>query len=235
MATTDPTPTRHAIQRVRHPLLRRTLTVVAIEQRSARMRRICFESPTLDGFLSPSPDDHVKLFFPSARGEPAMRDFTPRAFDTQRRTLSIDFALHEGGPATEWASRAQLGDTLDIGGPRGSRLVTDDFDWYLLVADESALPALGRWVESLRPGVPVMTLACIADDAERQVVTTRAEWTARWITRGAPSERDAALLLEALTDLEPPRGDVRAHPRAWVRASGYWQRGERAAHLELED
>ncbi|HVK64734.1 MAG TPA: hypothetical protein VM694_09675 [Polyangium sp.] len=34
---------------------------------------------------------------------------------------------------------------------RGSLVVPDDFDWYVFVSDESALPAIGRWIESLRP------------------------------------------------------------------------------------
>jgi NADPH-dependent ferric siderophore reductase len=246
---------RHAIANVRHELVRRTLTVCRVEQLTSRMRRICFESPALGSFVSGSPDDHVKLFFPVEGGEPALRDFTPRAFSSAQHTLTIDFALHDAGPATQWAASARVGDTLEIGGPRGSRVVPDDFDWYLMVGDESALPAMGRWVEALREGVPVTTVACIANEGERQQLLTRASWRPTWVERGEPGERDAERLLACLSTFEPLAGDgfvwvaaelsiaravrsyfveQRGHPRAWVRASGYWQRGERGAHAELD-
>ena len=76
-----------------------------------------------------------------------MRDFTPRRFDSKTATLVIDFALHDAGPATRWALGARAGDRLEIGGPKSSKVVPDDFDGYLLVGDESALPAIGRRVE----------------------------------------------------------------------------------------
>ena len=50
---------------------------------------------------------------------------------------------HDGGPATSWAKAAVPGDTLEIGGPRGPTIVANDFDWFLLVGDETALPAIG--------------------------------------------------------------------------------------------
>jgi NADPH-dependent ferric siderophore reductase len=55
------------------------------------------------------------------------------------RTLTIDFAIHLAGPH-QWAAAAKVGDRLDIGGPRGSAVVPDDFDWYLLIGDEARCP-----------------------------------------------------------------------------------------------
>jgi NADPH-dependent ferric siderophore reductase len=82
----------HQIIRVRHELRRRKLVVSGVESLTPRMRRIRFTSPELADFHSPSPDDHIKLFFPrhdAPAGEPVMRDFTPRAFDNAERTLTI--------------------------------------------------------------------------------------------------------------------------------------------------
>jgi NADPH-dependent ferric siderophore reductase len=187
----------------------------------------------------------VKLFFPAPDGEPAMRDFTPRAFDAARQTLTIDFALHAAGPATGWAAAAQPGHTLEVGGPRGSSLVPDDFDWYVLVGDESALPALGRWTEALRADVPVFTFVTVADARETQALSTRASWRPTWLTRGEPGTQDGALLRRALSGFTPPAGEgfvwiageaslvrelrthfieERAHPGAWLKAASYWHR-----------
>ena len=237
-------PTRHAIGRVQHALRMRTLVVSGVEQLTPRMRRIRFTTDALEGFHSPAADDHVKLFFPTPPGaEPVMRDFTPRAFDPATRTLTVDFALHESGPATEWAARAQVGQQLGVGGPRGSHLVPDDFDWYLLVGDESALPAIGRWVEGLRAGVPVTTAVLVADAQEQQHLSTRAAWSPVWVRRERAGREDGALLRRALADFQPPAGDgfvwiagegalvrelrthfveQRGHPAAWVQAKSYW-------------
>jgi len=207
-------------------------------------------------FVSASPDDHMKLFFPQPQGEPAMRDFTPRAFDTAAGTLAIDFALHDEGPATQWAANAKIGDKLEIGGPRGSQILPDDFDWYLLIGDESALPAMGRRVKELRPGVPVTTLAVIVHPYEEQRFATQAAWTPIWLARGEPSEDDAECLLERLSAIELPPGDgfvwiageaaivrrlrshmleERRHPKAWLKAAGYWQRGRSDGHVAIDD
>jgi NADPH-dependent ferric siderophore reductase len=42
--------------------------------------------------------------------------------------------------------------------------VPDDFDWYLLIGDETALPAIGRRVEELRADVSVTTFVLMEAD-----------------------------------------------------------------------
>jgi len=248
---------RHQIARIRRDVRKRTLTVSSIERLTPRMLRLGFTSTELRDFESAAHDDHIKLFFPStatADGKPCMRDFTPRTFDTKQGRLMIDFALHEAGPATRWAASAQIGDTLEIGGPRGSAVVPDDFDWYLLIGDETALPAIGRRVEELRAGVPVATFV-VADAGEAQSFETKALWTPRWITR-APGTDDATLLRAALADHVLPDGEgfvwiaaeasvartlrtymveERRHPKEWTKAAGYWKRGAADTHERIED
>ena len=245
---------RHRIIRLRHDLRRRLLIVSSIERLSPRMRRISFTSPDLHDFDSPAHDDHIKLFFPVTDDRTEMRDFTPRRFDRDRRHLAIDFALHETGPATQWAESAKVGDTLEIGGPRGSSVVPDDFDWYLLIGDETALPAIGRRVEELREGVPVATFV-VTEPGESQIFETRARWTPYWIARDAGTD-DAALLRDALATYHLPTGegfvwiaaeasvartlrtyiiDARGQPKSWTKAAGYWKRGLADAHERIED
>ena len=135
------TETRHRIERVRQEPKRRRLTVASKERLTPSMLRLTFTSPDLADFSSPAPDDHIKLFLPDPvhPGQEVMRDYTPRAFDAARKILTIDFAIsppqdgrpdgrpmHEAGPAKAWALAAQVGDRLEIGGPRGSTMVADD-------------------------------------------------------------------------------------------------------------
>jgi NADPH-dependent ferric siderophore reductase len=87
---------KHEITRVRKDSVRRTLQVAAKEHLTPRMLRIVFHSEALQGFDSPSPDDHIKIFLPANGDEkPISRDFTPRAWDLEAGTITIDFALHE--------------------------------------------------------------------------------------------------------------------------------------------
>jgi NADPH-dependent ferric siderophore reductase len=256
LTSRDAIAARHQLVRVRHEVRRRSLSVASVQRLTPRMQRIVFTSPELRDFTSAGPDDHVKLFFPSEDGGPAcMRDYTPRMFDTLTGSLTIDFALHEAGPATSWAARAKVGDTLDIGGPRGSTVVPDDFDWYLLVGDETALPAMGRRVEELRPGAAVTTFAVVERAEERQAFQSQAQLRSFWIAREGQPLDDASLLRFALDDYVLPPGDgfvwiaaeartaralrgymmdTRGHPKSWIKASGYWSRGAEAVHETFE-
>ena len=242
----------HQILSVWRDARRRTLVVERITRLTPGMLRIRFVSPELADFESPAPDDHVKVFLSDVAAGRGMRDYTPRAFNRSEQWLELDFALHDAGPATRWAMNARVGDRLSVGGPRGSTIVADDFDWYLFVADETGLPAIGRWLEELRRGVPVTTVVAVADDAERQRIGTRADWTAHWACRnGAPLSDDPRMLLSAVRALQLPPGDgyiwiagesaisrtlrdhfvqERGHPSRWLRASGYWVRGAAGAH-----
>src|ERR1700729_424069 len=177
-----------APRRVRHEPRRRTLTVRQVETIAAHMIRVTL-SGDLDGFTSLGFDDHVKLFFPdgtkNAEGVPNMlgRDFTPRRYDPIKNTLEIDFAIHDAGPATRWAAQARPGQTLSIGGPRGSFVIPTAYDWHLLIADETGLPAIGRRLAELPAGTRVVVLGEIAGPADELAFDTKTNVTVTWAHR----------------------------------------------------
>jgi AraC-like DNA-binding protein len=74
-----------------------------------------------EDFTTPSADDRIKLYVPSEAGDLAARDFTPRHFDAEAKTLTIDIALHSAGPAIRWAEQAQAGDVVELLVAPGSR------------------------------------------------------------------------------------------------------------------
>lgn len=249
--------TRHRIERVRREPKRRRITVSQARAVTTNMRRIEFVSPDLADFESLGPDDHIKLFVPDSASPQgvAMRDYTPRAYDVGRRSLTIDFALHEAGPATAWAMRAAPSDSIEIGGPRGSLVVADDFDHYLLVGDETALPAIGRRVEGLREGARVTTVVVIDNSSDVQQFASHADWRPIWVFRSDRNKDDATLLREAVAEWSAPEGDgyvwiaaealaaralkdfilqERGHPRAWLKAAGYWVRGRAGESEKFE-
>jgi NADPH-dependent ferric siderophore reductase len=209
----------HAIHRVTHEIKRRRLQVLRVVDITPRMRRITLGGPELAGFVSLGSDDHIKLLFPQNAAEqaalqsptftvkgdgpqPAMRDYTPRRFDLDLGELDIDFVLHGDGPASTWAQQAQPGQHLYIGGPRGSLIVPDIFDSYLLIGDETALPAIGRRLEELPAGRKVLAVIEIADLAERQTLESAAEVDIIWVVRGQDD------LLKCVRNLTLPSGTL---------------------------
>lgn len=172
-------------QRVRNTLRFRTLTVRRVERVSAGFQRVVLGGDALEGFSSRGFDDHTKLFFPQPGhtftppavtddgidwGEgvrPPARDYTP-LYDAVRHELTYDFFIHDGGVASQWAMTARAGESLTIGGPRGSLVVPEDYAWQLYVCDESGMPALRRRLEALRtlPTPPqVKAIVTVGDTA----------------------------------------------------------------------
>jgi NADPH-dependent ferric siderophore reductase len=235
---------RHEIKKLRLDPVRRKLRVATTEHITPKMLRVIFQSDELQGFDSPSPDDHIKIFLPGkGEDQPSARDFTPRAWNVEAGTFILDFALHESGPATEWACTARKGDVLEIGGPRGSVVVPDDFDWYWLIGDATALPSFSRRLENLRPAVPVHVFSLIADPAEQLAFTTNADCNIHWLSSGQTSVEDASIVRSALHNAALPQGHgfiwiaaeatvsreiyryltaERGHPAAWIKSSAYW-------------
>ena len=93
---------------------------------------------------------------------PPMRTYTPRAFshDESGARLTIDFARHgeNPGPASAWAEAAAVGDALVILGPDAEHgapntavgwIPPRDARRFLIVGDDTALPAIAGILESL--------------------------------------------------------------------------------------
>ena len=266
---TQATPDR-ATRRVRHDPVRRLLQVVRVERLAPSMVRVVLGGDELAGFTSAGFDDHVKLFipapgqpivlptpgpdgpvYPAGAVPPAMRDFTPRRHDAAAAELWIDFALHDAGPAAAWAARARPGDTLGVGGPRGSMVIPADFDWHLLIADESALPAVGRRLDELPDHLPCLVVAEVENAAEQIALPARPSVRVIWVYRQGGARTDPARLMAALDAAVFPAGDyhgwiagesgvartlrrhlldTRGANRDWLKAAGYWRQGDVATH-----
>ncbi len=247
-------PEKHKVVKVRYELQRRTLAVRRTSRLTPHMLRITLGGDALEGFTSPSADDHVKLFAPGPSG-PEGRDYTVRYHDAEARELTLDFALHDAGPATDWARQAVPGQTIEIAGPRGSTLLPTDFDWWLLIGDETALPAIGRRIEELPPGTSVTSLVAVPSPEDEQPFDTRANHRALWIHRPLDRADDPSLFLSVLDEQVPAHGDgfiwiagetgvarvlrrhvleVLRHPLPWTKVAGYWMRGKADARQKFE-
>lgn len=228
--------------RTRHEPKRRNLRVRDVCRVTPNMVRVRLSGEDLAGFSSVGFDDHIKLFFGPDGAE--KRDYTPRRFDPETGELTLDFAIHGNGPATEWAITAQPGDTLTIGGPRGSKTIAGEIEHWLLIGDETALPAMGRFVEEAGAGKRVTLIGAVRGVEEEQAFDTKADLSTHWCHRPEEAAQDPAPLVSVLKALDLPArtfvwiaaeaGVSQAlrqwmldagHPLTWIKSSGYWTYG----------
>lgn len=265
-----------AVQRVRHPLKFRLLQVKQVRALTPHLIRVTFTGDDLHDFVSASFDDHIKVLFPepgadkpalpaagpdgpvfpAGQPRPTARDFTPRRFDRDARELDIEFAMHEAGPAANWAAQARVGQYLGVGGPRGSLVIPTAFDWHLLVGDDTALPAIARRLEELPAGARAAAVIEVADPSAQIEFTTQAELHLVWCYRSEAGQQGEALL-QAVRDIYLPQDGegyvwaagesatmraVRQHlcaergvHKSRIRAASYWKQGAEAVHESLDD
>ena len=230
--------------RVRHRKRRTAVLVKDVTRLSTSMLMVELQAPELKDLASASFDDHISLVLPHA-GDfdgPQLRKYTPLALDRSQGSLSVMCALRGAGPATRWASSMRQGQYIEIEWPRESTVIAQDFDWYLLMGDETAIPAMVRAWDELPGSAAIVALALIDDGSARISIPPRQranwKWTYRKQTHG-----HAAELIEALTTCYPRTGDGYAwiagesfmtnaleaalierfgHNPEWLRATAYW-------------
>lgn len=228
---------------VRHEARVRNLTVAGIRELSPGFLRVTLRGEELDGFTSLGPADHIKLVLDAE----VRRDYTPRAFrpaqDGAGAELDIDFFRHGDGPASSWAEDAAEGSTITIAGPRGSHLLPTGADRFVLAADESALPALARWIEFLPEGTEILAFVELDNPSDAAYLEPAHVHAARvvWLDKadsalerairnlGDPGEGTFTWIAGEATSLVPIRRYLRrelGRPATQVKIDGYWRRGE---------
>lgn len=167
----------------------------------------------------------------------------------QHAELLLEFALHGDGPAAGWAAQALPGQRAAIAGPRGSFIIPMDYDWHLLVGDDSALPAIARRLEELPAGSRVVAVVQMAEVEDRRPLASAAAVDVQWVSSTAD-------LVAAVRALPLPEGEgyawvageaaavaavrkilveEKGHDRHAIRAAAYWKQGAVAHHETMED
>ncbi|OJF16039.1 siderophore-interacting protein [Couchioplanes caeruleus] len=144
--------------------------------------RVTFTGADLDAFADNGRDQRIKLVLPAPVGgyddlpdgpdwyplwralpqqrQAPLRTYTVSAVRPARREVDVELVLHgDGGPASRWANRAQLGEPMRLIGPDarfpgdhgGVTFHPPHHEALLLAGDETAVPAIASILAGLPP------------------------------------------------------------------------------------
>ncbi|QSS89275.1 SIP domain-containing protein [Streptomyces sp. M54] len=269
MATRNPRPV------VTFPIVLRELTVLRVADVTPGMRRVTLGGEQLRAFhrdgldlpalRSEGFDDHVKFFFADGDApvvlpgqnvssldwptdaRPLAKDYTPVRHDPVAGEIDFDFVRHEGGVASAWAQSVKPGEVTWIAGPKMSHGHPEGVDWLLVIGDETALPAIGRWLAEMPAGTRARVFIEVGEESHRQELPTAADAAVTWLTRDGAPAGTTDLLERAVRSMEWLPGEVyvwaageavslkgirrhlsaeRGVPRERTHITGYWRRTE---------
>ena len=197
--------------------------------------------------------DYLKYLTSPSESRPVFRSYTVREHRPDVGELDIDFVVHgDLGVAGPWAQQAQPGHQVAIVDQGRGFDPQDDAESYLLVGDESALPAIVGILRDLPREARGLAIIEIPDMSDAQPTQAPEGFDVRWISRG---ERDAQSLpgtaalqaIEAYTPANPSslaayvvgertlategrRALVRSGvPKHRISFVGYWRHGKAQA------
>ena len=228
-------------------------SVSAVEDVNPHLRRITFRGGDLaDGFAPVGPDTFLYLLLPppgrteltvdagfsweaarqmAPEDQPVGAYYTLRAWRPDRCELDILVVLHgDTGPASAWAGRAAVGDPVALWGPRTSWSPPAGTDSYLLVADETGLPAVAVILETLGSDAPIHVVAEVGDRSVRQPLPEGDHITVTWRHRDgalpAPSGSPyvwGGAESRAMTQVRRHVRDTWGLAKEQVSLVGYWR------------
>src|SRR5918997_1977100 len=209
--------------------LRTFLTnVVAVEDVHPHLRKITFGGGDLATFSPAGPDTFLYVLLPPPgrdqltidqsfsweahaqmpeEDRPVGAYYTLRHWRPEVHELDMLFVLHgDSGPASAWAADARPGDPVALWGPRTAYDPPSGTDWYLLVADETGLPAVAGILESLPPGTVARVVAEVDNPDERQELPTAPSFDVTWLSRDGAEAGTTTLLADAVRAMPWPGG-----------------------------
>ncbi|MFT4213696.1 MAG: siderophore-interacting protein, partial [Microbacterium sp.] len=209
--------------------------------------KLILPHPDFPHAMGPTQADGV-LNWPHGDERPIVRTYTVRRWDPESGEVDLDFVRHGVGPATTWAYRVQPGERVQWAGPKMSAPHPLGADWTLVAGDETALPAIGRWLEEWPAGARGQVFIEVAEASHRQLdlpVPDGVEVT--WLSRDGAEAGTTTLLFDAIRGAEWWEGTVFAWvagetltltpirrwlrnekglPKEQVEVTGYWRRQE---------
>jgi NADPH-dependent ferric siderophore reductase len=221
---------------------RKPVQVTDVSRPTPRVVRVVVQGD-LEDWPEPGAAAHTKIFLPDAPDGPVLRTYTVRDWNRERGEVTIDMAMNDGrGPATQWASRATPGMTLELGGRNRSGFAPSEAGGsYLFAGDETAVPAITTCVATLPPGSAATVILEVADAQEQQPLESEADLDIRWLYDDGKADFSASVL-DAVAELKPTHVWVACEaqtmrvirralldsgfPVSQMTTRGYWKRGD---------
>lgn len=179
----------------------------------------------LDRFRAIGPDDFVYVLLPPAGrrdlpidtsfrwtdyyamaepDRPVGAYYTVRNFRADAGELDCDVYLHEpAGHVSRWAPQAKPGDLAALWGPRAAwHPLAGTTDW-LLVADETGLPAVASILEHRPAGTPVRVIAEVASTCAPLPLPCGDGVEIAWLHRDGRHAGTTDVLVDAVRSIAP--------------------------------
>lgn len=179
----------------------RTLRVISSAPVTPHMLRITLGGAEIDSFPANQESAYIKLIFPAPGSDSTlMRTYTVR--HQRAEQFDVDFVLHhDAGPAAEWAKNARPGDSIVVGGPGPKKLVDNSADWFLIVGDMTALPAISVNLEQLPADARGHAVIEVIDERDIQPLRHPDGIRLHWLVNPHPGE-DSQLLVNQVRQLD---------------------------------
>ncbi|MDG4717660.1 MULTISPECIES: siderophore-interacting protein [Thalassospira] len=217
----------------------RELTVGQITDLSPHMRRLRLHGPDLDAYDAEG--IHVRLMIPprgkanpkwptlAENGMPVwptgedtveQRVYTIRDMDADAGWIDVDFVMHgDNGPGSAFALHAAEGDLVAMTGPLGADL--PDANWMLFAGDETALPAIGRYLHELPEYVGGHALIEVGSKANIIPLETKSRISVTWLLRENVEEITHSLIQDAIRAINIPKDSNKVYCWAGVEQADY--------------
>ncbi|MBJ7538543.1 siderophore-interacting protein [Marinomonas transparens] len=172
----------------------RHLSVIKKHQVSPNMLRITLGGDELMTFPEGMESGYVKLLL---EGGKFKRSYTIRAFRADVLELDLDFVLHgdngEEGPASTWAANVSSGEKIEIAGPGLVKRISQSEDWYFIVGDMTALPAISVNLETMPRDAQGYAVIEIIEEADKQDIGAPEGMKIVWVINPHPEKANTLL------------------------------------------
>lgn len=248
----------------REPPPFRRCEVVGVEPRNASMLRVTLAGSELVGLERGDPGSSVRVLLPRDDGSfevptwhgneflwsdgvrARIRTLTPLAVRDAGGSaeLDVDVVLHDDAPLTRWASGAVTGTPAAVSGTGSGYEIDPSVGSYVLLGDESAVPAICTILAELPAGASANVLVEHRAAAEPVELPAHPGAVVTWsVLSGSAAPGDTLVAAAREVALEPGTRvwaageaaavqrirklmfDERGVPRSHATIRGYWKAG----------
>ncbi|WP_030513381.1 siderophore-interacting protein [Nocardia sp. NRRL WC-3656] len=159
------------------------LTVTSVRQIGDKYLRLGFTGGGLLADHPVHPTQWIRIWFPDDNGDLQQRGYTLVDPDPGNDAFDIEFALH-GGPASQWAARARVGDEIDAT-VMGSKFAVPEPvpSEFLIFGDSASLPAINSLLDAIGETPARVWLEWQEESEQSLPVRTGPKTEVTWVQR----------------------------------------------------